>query len=519
MDLAPQWRELVSLVKRDPVGAALFSLVSDSMVYLTGGILIGLGNVILIPLYTRHLSLSEFGVYALVDVFVVLITTLAMLKLDVSYLKWFADLDASQQGKLLGTTLFTGLAFSSVGGLGLALLLASRVGWEWLHVSTSSFAWLILPVVVLETLQGLLLTNLRARRMAARYSGAAIARLAVLVVASVYLLASRHLQIEGVFLGRLIGDAAGIAVLAWSCIGNIRMKFSAKLLKPMIWFGLPLIWSVLTVMLQDAAGRYFLNRYSSLDQVGLLGSAIKIGAAFQVLITAPFGVAWGGLLFQIVKQKEAKAIYSKIFSYVFVLASGTALLLTIFAPTLFRIFTSPAYYSAISVLPLILLVRAANVIEQPAATGIYLAGRTDLFAYIYSAALCVNVLLLFLLVPRYGIMGAGWAWLIGSAVNPILMFALGQRFYRLSVSKILLFLSVLPWAFVLLRFSGGNWRTMFDSVLFQVVAGAGVVLGMLALLVTDFRRTRKRRLREARFQELSLSQQQIDRAFMSSKGD
>jgi len=297
------------------------------------------------------------------------------------------------------------------------------------------------------------------------------------------------------------------------------MKFSAKLLKPMIWFGLPLIWSVLTVMLQDAAGRYFLNRYSSLDQVGLLGSAIKIGAAFQVLITAPFGVAWGGLLFQIVKQKEAKAIYSKIFSYVFVLASGTALLLTIFAPTLFRIFTSPAYYSAISVLPLILLVRAANVIEQPAATGIYLAGRTDLFAYIYSAALCVNVLLLFLLVPRYGIMGAGWAWLIGSAVNPILMFALGQRFYRLSVSKILLFLSVLPWAFVLLRFSGGNWRTMFDSVLFQVVAGAGVVLGMLALLVTDFRRTRKRRLREARFQELSLSQQQIDRAFMSSKGD
>jgi hypothetical protein len=72
-----------------------------------------------------------------------------MVKLDVSYLKWFADLDASQHGKLLGTTLFTGLAFSSIGGMGLALFLSSRVGQIWLHASTRGFAWLILPVVIL----------------------------------------------------------------------------------------------------------------------------------------------------------------------------------------------------------------------------------------------------------------------------------------------------------------------------------------------------------------------------------
>ena len=47
--------ELLERVKREPIGAALMSLAGDSAVYLTGGVLVGLGNIVLIPLYTRYL--------------------------------------------------------------------------------------------------------------------------------------------------------------------------------------------------------------------------------------------------------------------------------------------------------------------------------------------------------------------------------------------------------------------------------------------------------------------------------
>ena len=98
----------------------------------------------------------------------------------------------------------------------------------------------------------------------------------------------------------------------------------------MIWFGLPLVWSVFAVMFQDASGRYFLSRYGSLEQVGFLGAAVKIGAVFQMLIANPFGIAWGGVLFQVAKQSQARIIFSTIFNYVCLLTLGSAFILSLF---------------------------------------------------------------------------------------------------------------------------------------------------------------------------------------------
>jgi O-antigen/teichoic acid export membrane protein len=483
--------ELLDRVKREPIGAALVSLAGDSAVYLTGGLLVGLSNIILIPLYTRCLLPRQFGVYALVDVTVLLVVTVSALKLDVSYLKWFADVEPKRHGKLLGTTLLAGLVTSIAGGLALSVAAATRIGELWLHTSGRSFAWMLLPIVALETLQTLFLADLRARRRAVCYSAAGLVRLPVMVVASYYLLVIRQMGLPGLFLGRLAGDGAAAVFLIIVSLRSVVFRFSAGFLKPMLRFGLPLVWSVFTVMLQDATGRYFLSRYGTMEQVGLLGAAVKIGSVFQVLISVPFGVAWGGILFQIVKEREAQVIYSKIFGYVYVLALGIALVLTILGPTLFRIFTAPAYFSAISVFPLVLLVRAMNVIEQPSATGIYLAGRTYLFATIYSVALGLNLLLLYVLVPRYGSAGVCWSWLVGSAVVPILNLLLGQKHYRLSFSTKLIFVPVVPWMFVIFPWPKDMAAVVENHLLVQCALCGAVVLTLGALLFDDIRAVRR----------------------------
>jgi O-antigen/teichoic acid export membrane protein len=479
-------------LRQEPVGAALLGLVGDSGVYLTGAVLIGLGNFVLVPLYTRYLAPSEFGVYALVDVAILLLVTVTQLKFDVSYLKWFAELELSRHGELLSTVLAVGLLASSVGGAVLSAVVLSHAGNASLGATTQSFGWFLLPLVVCENLQGILLTDLRARRHAVGYSTVAVCRLFVIVGASYYLLAMHHQGIRAVFEGRLVGDAAGVLILAVLCLKKIEWKFASSLLKPMLQFGLPLIWSVVAVTLQDASGRYFLSRHGSLEQVGLLGAAIKLGAIFQVLVNNPFGVAWGGMLFQIVKLANARMVYSKVFSYVYVLSIGIALILTVLGPALFRLFTSPAYFSASVVLPLILLVRATNVIEQPASTGIYLAGRTGLLSMLYSISLGLNLALLYLLVPKYGILGVGWAWLLASAVVPVLMIIWGQKSYALALNWRLIVLPLLPWVLVLRR---GAWSLASSSSLGylipQLLLCVAIVLGAVVLVLHDFRMMRR----------------------------
>jgi len=337
----------------------------------------------------------------------------------------------------------------------------------------------------------LLLTDLRARRKPWQYSCVAIVRLLGIVAASLYLLSVKQMGLYGVFLGRLVGDVAAFLPLTAFCARLIIFRVTPSLIRPMIWFGLPLVWSVFAVMFQDASGRYFLSRYGSMEQVGFLGAAVKIGAVFQMLIANPFGIAWGGVLFQVVKQSQARIIFSTIFNYVCLLTLGSALILSLFGSTLFHIFAPPSFYPAMVILPLIFLVRSMSVIEQPAATGVYVSGRTDLLAISYTVALITNLVLLRALVPRYGLVGTAVAWLCGAAVVPVLFLCFGQARYRLRFRVRVLAPPVLLW----IAFIGANrhWKLddsshpVFYAALLSVFVAA--VLGLT--ISNDFRRLRK----------------------------
>lgn len=480
----------------DPVMMALFALARDSSIYMVGTAMIGLGNFILVPLYTRYLAPAEFGVYTLVDIAVLILVTVTQLGFGVSYLKWFADIGQSRRGELLGSTLTVGALAATIGGGLLAAGVASPLGERWLQTADRNFAWMLLPMVVLENLQGLLLTDLRACRRAIAFSASAVVRLLTIVGASLWFIVVQNQGIAGVFLGRLVGDGIGVLVLANFCLRSTKPRLACSFVAPMVRYGLPLVWSALAAMVLDASGRYFLSHYNTLEQVGFYGAAIKISNIFQMLVNRPFGVAWGGLMFQIVNWPNARLVYSKILAYVFVLSLTAALILALFTPTLFAIFATDAYAPAMAVFPLILLVRAVNIMEYPTAIGIYLTGRTKWFALIYSVGLGGNLLVNCVLTPHYGMFGAAWAWLVAWIIITGLMAWMGQRYYPLRYQWKLFLIPVILWGFVLIGQRGLvpliadiSWPT-------QILLVLGVILGVGVLLAYDFRRTRNQILLE-----------------------
>lgn len=486
--------------RNDPVLAALLALGGDSLAYLGGAALIGLGNFFLIPLYTRYLDPAKFGVYALVDITILIFVTVTQLGLGVSYLKWFADMELSRRGELLGSTLTAGALAAVTGGGLLALVVASPLSNQWLHTTDRSFAWTLMPIVVLENLQGLLLTDLRARRRPIAFSISAIIRLVAIVGSSLWFIVVQEQGITGVFTGRLVGDGVGVFLLSVFCLHSTAtdLRPVVSLTISMVRYGLPLAWSALMGMMLDASGRYFLSHYSTLEQVGFYGAAIKIANIFQMLINQPFGVAWGGLMFQIIKWPNAQLAYSKILAYVFVLSLATALALTLLTPTLFAIFATAAYMPAMAVFPMILLMRAIAVMEYPTAIGIYLAGRTEWFAFVYMFGLGINLLGNYILTPVYGIFGAALAWLTSWMVIVGLMSWLGQRYYPLRYEWKLFLIPIIPWGFILLG------QRNLVSVLahlqwpIQILLALVVVLGTGALLLQDLYIGRKQIPKEVR---------------------
>ncbi len=479
----------------------LRSLLGDSAQYFVGLVLIGAANTVLLPLYMRYLDPAQFGLYALVEVASLALIAVSGLGFNTSYLKWHAEANRENAPRLLGSMLIiSGLAALAMGSL-LAAIVGSDAGVRLLGGPTKEFAYLLLPLVFIESLHAVFDNHLRGSRRPAALSTAAVTRVIAIASVSIWLIAFQHRGLVGLFQGRVLGDAVGLSVALLYCRRDLSLRFSRSLSIAMLRYGLPLVVIALMMLGLDAVGRYLLNTYGSLNQVGLYAAGIKISNLMRILFVAPLGAAWGGLLFQIPKKPNAQFIFSKLFGYIFLASSAIAVTLALMTPALFAIFSAPSYGPAIALAPWLFLVQVLTVMQYPVATGVYVGNATRWLIPIYFAGLALDVALGRVLIPRYGMYGAAWAYLSGSIAICILMIVVGQRHYPLRFEWEPLALSLALCALVpMIRYSG-LLNLDGKSVALQALCSAITIAGVVAYLVRDVRRSHGAFYREIRMKD------------------
>ena len=109
--------------ERSGLAAVMLSLLGDSAQYLVGVAVMGLANVFLLPLYTRVLSPSDCGLYALVELLALTLISVSGLGFPVSYLKSFAASGPGKVSKVLGTMFWANGLAAVITGTALSLFL------------------------------------------------------------------------------------------------------------------------------------------------------------------------------------------------------------------------------------------------------------------------------------------------------------------------------------------------------------------------------------------------------------
>lgn len=474
------------LGQRSGLVAVVLSLLGDSAQYFVGVAVMGAANVLLLPFYTRFLSASDFGLYALVELLALSLISIAGLGFPVSYLKGFAASGPGEVPRLLGTMLWVNGLAAAILGAGLSNFLSSPQAATILRGDPRHFAWLLLPLILLESLQNVLLTHLRARRKAGSFSGASAMRVLSIVALTIWLVAGRGEGLVGVFKARVMGDLLACLLLWGLTASDLSLSASFKSAWSMTKYGLPVMGSALIMVMLDGAGRFFLDHYGSLEQVGLYAVAVKISGVMRLLVVVPFGSAWGGLLFQVAKKVRAPLIYSKLLSYLLVVSISIALALSLFGPLLLRILATREYAGSLSAIPWLLLVQAAALLQYPSSVGLYLGSATRWLPPIFSCGILVSFLLNRVLVPNFGILGAAWAWLGSWVVITLLMAWVGQRYYPLHYEK-KPFLVALPACLLLLAASRWLLNPRTGGILAPTVLGVVILACAMAYVWDDLR--------------------------------
>jgi O-antigen/teichoic acid export membrane protein len=462
--------------RRSSLIEVLRSLVGDSTQYLIGVAVMGLASMVLLPLYTRYLSQSDFGLFSLIEVLALGAISISGLGFNVSYLKWFAASSTEEVAEVLGTTLWVNAIAGVLTGTALWMFLSSGFAAKVLRDDAGRFAWFVLPLILLETLQGVLLTHLRARRRPVAFSMVSAIRLVAIVVFSIWLVAARGRGLLGVFEARVIGDLVA-GLVAWALTASdVSISVSLASARSMAVYGLPVMASSLIMMMLDGAGRFFVNHYTSLEQVGLYAVAVKISGVMRLGIVVPFTSAWGGLLFQIAKRPDAQVVYSKIMGYLLVLSVCIALVFSAISPVFLLILATRQYSACLPIVPWLLFVQVIALMQYPASAGIYLGSATKWLLVIFGAGVGVSLLLNRLLVPKFGGVGAASAWLAAWLAITVLMASIGQRYYPLRYEKKPLLFALAATCLLLLvsYLRAGNTGIIASSILSAIVMLCGI---------------------------------------------
>lgn len=417
--------------------AAIRYLGKKTVGYTVGNILRRLVGFLLIPLYTSVLTVTEFGELETLRTIYDALAILVNFGMGAALIRFYTECESEEEVGLLMRTSSVIVFVLSFALLGLFLPFGDDVSRllfkdEALNrLIALSFLW-----AIGAALNQQLFAYYRARQDTQTYVIFSVGLFIVLVVLNIYFVRFLNMGVQGVLWGNLIPLwAVNLLVAArfWRRSWRLSWRWARTLLE----FGLPFILAGFGWLILNSSDRYFLAYYRDLAEVGMYGLGYRAGYIMQIAIVLPFNLAWAPFVFSRYTENKEKALqdFSRVLTYILSVFSIFGLTLFLFAPELVGFLGSGKFAGAASVVPFVLLSSVFSGIYYWSAAFYHLKKKTGLLSVIVIAMAVMNLLLNWLLIPRWGWLGAGIATVTSISSTGLVTMAIGVRFYSVTLQR------------------------------------------------------------------------------------
>ncbi len=453
-------------------------LSKDSLIYGSGNAVLRILALLTAPIFTRIFVPAEYGIISLISSVISFLSLLLIFGMDnaifVSYYQY------KKERKEIISSAFWFLALWGLFWAGTASIFSGNLStlifktpiYKPLFLLTFTTAYLTLLVNLAKTVFRL---EFKAKTFAIIAGLNALASTGLMILFVVYF----KKGLTGYFTGSLIGTFVTLLIALYLVRKNLKFKISWPRLKEMLAFGAMVVPASISFFVFDLSDRFFLNQYRTLDEIGLYSIGINI-ASLLIFFSYALGQAWSPQVMNIYfsSKKIFKQFVPRFFIYYLLFFFYLAVMLSVFSQEILRIFATEKFYGAAVVIPSLAIAMVFSASNQVTSLGITLSKKTKYFAIYTALAALLNIGLNFLLIPRYGMVGAGWATASSYLFLTVAYFTISQRFIRLALDwqKIikLVFLSLGAIFLFPLTWQFGFWGNLAVKIL--------EMAGLLALL-------------------------------------
>jgi O-antigen/teichoic acid export membrane protein len=409
----------------------LRTLIKSSGIYALASLASPLVSLVLAPFLTRNLSHEDYGALAVITTTVALVAGLTQLGLGSAFFRSY-NYDYESPRDRLGvlSTVVILLALVS-----LPIILAIILTAPYLAIlllRNSSFSDVIRLGALVVLMQNLTVPGfawLRAENRAGFFTMLSITNLLVNLGTTLVLVGILHMGMAG----SLIGTGSGFAVVAICTLPLILLRAGIHLrfdiARGLLSFGLPNASTFVSMWVLQLSDRYLLSFFGSLAQTASYAVAYSLGGILNVVILAPFTLAWPSAMFSIAKREDAPRIFRLVFLWYSIVLLFVAFALSLASMIMLYLFFPPTYRSAAFIIPIIALSTLFYGIYNIFTIGISIKRKTWFVVVFTSASALVNVGLNLVLIPHYGAMGAAMSTLLAYAFLSMIAYIVNQRIY------------------------------------------------------------------------------------------
>lgn len=462
----------------------MFPIIKDTAWYIFGEFITkGLGFFAIV-FYTHYLSQSEIGSYGYILIIISFANTFLILGVDNAYARYFFEAKSYMEKQILTSTLFIFLIVWTLCILVVPIIFVKEIAYKLLETHEYDvvllLAFLSLSCKLLSTMSNQVLRN---QFKTKQFIVINFLSAAITLGSSLLLLHVTFLGSSAIFIGMIISDLALFPIRFYYIKDLLINQFDFYSLKKLLVYGIPFFPVSVAYWIFSSTDRIMIESMSGLDSVGLYTVAVSLSAV-MTLISSAIGQAWSPHAIKIYEEdhNKAKVLYQRFFylliGIVLFIVFGVGML----GKELITMCFPEGYQKIFYPLVFLLIGMGFQVTTQVTALGIGFAKKTHYIIYVTSFIACLNIILNYILIPIYDVLGASIATACSFLTLTCLYGKISHSFFPIDYNMKILFLSFLGLICILL----GSYLlpmyirfTLFIIIFMSIVLSGKLILKAL----------------------------------------
>ena len=400
----------------------------DYLIYGIGNLFTKIAAILLIPIYTKYLSVNEVGVIAVIEMIEQLMLPFALSGLSNALWRFLGKQDTIHSNQVISSG-FWGSIFIGLLVLITSIFFIPDIG-RFLFLDSQEY-WFLYPVllnVLFITSIRFFMRILQYQRKAFLFSIISISQLAGILGLSIILVTQCNWGLRGVILAKSIVNGILFIPILLIMIIKFSSSFSFSVFKKMTIYGYPFLPMTLALTILNFSDRYFLNLFVPQSEIGIYSIAYRIGMIIQMFLVLPLYMSFLPMVFRIgVDSKQNKDIIRDTMFYYSVLGCFLFLVVTLFSQELILIIATDVYTVGSKFIPIILLAYFINGFRQFFMAVPALKDKTKQLGLISLGVIGINLVFNWVFISTFGTIGAAISTILSFVILTVAVYFLSQQ--------------------------------------------------------------------------------------------